>query len=82
MGTHKITILGPGCANCAALEAAARQAVDAVGMDATIDKVTDPVAIAGHGVMSTPGLMVDGTVVSVGRVPTAAQIAGLLGVGS
>jgi small redox-active disulfide protein 2 len=78
MTTHTITILGPGCANCAALEAATRQAVDAVGLDATIDEVTDPVAIAGYGVMSTPGLVVDGTVVSVGRVPTAAQVADLL----
>lgn len=80
MSTHQITILGPGCANCAALEAATRQAVDAFGMDATIDKATDDAAIAGYGVMSTPGLVVDGTVVSVGRVPTAAQIADLLAV--
>lgn len=78
MSTRQITILGPGCANCAALETATRQAVDALGIDATIDKVTDYGVIAGYGVMSTPGLVVDGTVVSVGRVPTAAQIADLL----
>jgi len=47
-------------------------------MDATLDKVTDYAAIVGYGVMSTPGLVVDGRVVSTGRVPTAVQIAELL----
>ena len=50
-----------------------------LGLDATIDKVTDYAAIAGYGVMSTPGLVIDGHVVSTGRVPTAVQIAELLG---
>ncbi len=79
MTTLHIEILGPGCANCRALEAATRQAVADLGLDATLDEVTDYAAIAGYGVMSTPGLVVDGQVVSTGRVPTAAQIAELLG---
>ena len=78
MPTLHIEILGPGCANCRNLEANTRQAVDELGLDATIDKVTDDVTIAGYGVMSTPGLVVDGTVRSTGRVPSAADIRELL----
>lgn len=73
-----IEILGPGCANCRSLEAHTRQAVDQLGLVATLEKVTDYATIAGYGVMSTPGLVVDGRVVSTGRVPTAAQVAELL----
>ena len=43
-----------------------------------MEKVTDPVDIAALGVMSTPGLVVDGRVVSTGRVPTTAQLVDLL----
>jgi small redox-active disulfide protein 2 len=78
MATIDIKILGPGCANCQALETNTRQAVDQLGLEATLDKVTDYAAIAGWGVMSTPGLVIDGKVVSTGRVPTAAQITQLL----
>ncbi len=78
MPTPHIEILGPGCANCQALEANTRQAVADLGLDVTLDKVTDYAAIVGYGVMSTPGLVVDGRVVSTGRVPTAVQISELL----
>lgn len=78
MAPLDIKILGPGCANCRALEAATRRAVADLGVEATIDKITDYIAIAGYGVMATPGLVVNGTVVSTGRVPSARQIAGLL----
>lgn len=79
MAVIDIKILGPGCANCRALETNTRQAVDQLGLDATIEEITDYAAIAGYGVMSTPGLVVDGSVVSTGRVPTPAQVAELLG---
>lgn len=78
MATLDIKILGPGCANCKALEAATRQALTDLGLDGRIDKVTDFADIMSYGVMSTPGLVVDGTVVSAGRVPSAAQVADLL----
>jgi small redox-active disulfide protein 2 len=78
MTTLDIKILGPGCANCKALETATRQALADLGLDATIAKVEDFVDIAAYGVMSTPGLVVNGTVVSTGRVPSAPQIAQLL----
>ena len=73
-----IKILGPGCANCVNLEKAARQAVEQLGLDATIEKVTDYAEIAGYGIMRTPGLVVDEQVLVSGRVPKAAEIAQLL----
>lgn len=74
-----IKILGPGCTNCVTLERVTRQAVADLGLDAQIEKVTDYAAIAGYGVMSTPGLVVDDTVLLSGRVPTAAKVRELLG---
>lgn len=73
-----IKVLGPGCANCRNLEEAARAAVAELGLDATVEKVTDYAIIAGYGVMSTPGLVVDDQVVLAGRVPTVAQVRDLL----
>ena len=73
-----IKILGPGCANCVNLEKQARQAVEQLGLDATIEKVTDYTEIAGYGIMRTPGLVVDEQVLVSGRVPKAAEIAQLL----
>ena len=73
-----IKVLGPGCANCVNLEKATRAAVGELGLDATVEKVTDYAAIAGYGVMRTPALVVDEVVVMSGRVPTTAQIRDLL----
>jgi small redox-active disulfide protein 2 len=73
-----IKILGPGCRNCANLEQATRQAVTALGLEATIEKVTDYGQIAAYGVMKTPGLVVDEQVLVSGRVPSADEIARLL----
>lgn len=74
----KIKVLGPGCANCVNLEKATREAVAALGIDAEIEKVTDYAAIAGYGIMRTPGLVVDEQVVLSGRVPTAASVRAIL----
>jgi small redox-active disulfide protein 2 len=76
-----IKILGPGCANCHALERRTREAVAELGLTARISNVTDYPTIVGYGVMSTPALVVDERVVAAGRVPTKAQIAGLLTAG-
>ena len=73
-----IKVLGSGCANCVNLEKATRQAIADLGLDATIEKVTDYPTILGYGVMSTPGLVVDEKVVLSGRVPNAAQLRELL----
>ena len=71
----KIEVLGPGCPNCRRLEANARQAVAMAAVEAEIVKVTDYRQILAYGVMSTPGLVIDGKVVSVGRIPSPGDIA-------
>ena len=74
----EIKVLGPGCRNCVTLERVTREAAEALGLDVEIEKVTDYAAIVGYGVMSTPGLVVDGEVVLNGRVPTSAQVREIL----
>ena len=71
----RIEVLGSGCANCKRLEANAREAVDIAGIEAEIVKVTDYAEIAARGVLSTPGLVIDGEVRSAGRIPSAGDIA-------
>jgi small redox-active disulfide protein 2 len=72
---RKIEILGPGCHNCRQLERNAREAMTMAGVDAEVVKITDYGDIASYGVMSTPGLVIDGRVVSYGRVPSSGDIA-------
>lgn len=74
-----VKVLGPGCRSCATLEANTREALDQLGVEASIEKVTDPVAIVGYGVMATPALVVDGELVSSGRVPDVRRLVRLLG---
>jgi small redox-active disulfide protein 2 len=73
-----IKVLGSGCTNCQNLEKATREALTELGIDATVEHVTDPGDIASYGVMRTPGLVVDEQVVVSGRVPTAAALRELL----
>lgn len=70
-----IEVLGPGCDNCRMLEKNAREAVMMAGVEAEIRHVTDGREIAAYGVMRTPGLVIDGKVVSAGRIPSAGNIA-------
>lgn len=63
-----VKVLGSGCAKCNALEASIREALAELGMDTTIDHVADFTQIAAYGVMSTPALVVDGKVISYGKV--------------
>lgn len=73
-----IKVLGPGCKNCVNLEKNVREALTRLGVDAEVEKVTEYADIMAHGVMSTPGLVIDGDVVSYGRVPTPTQIVELI----
>ena len=66
--TAGVKVLGSGCAKCHALEEAARAALEELNMDTTIDHVTDFSQIAAYGVMTTPALVIDGKVVSYGKV--------------
>ncbi|MEO8507040.1 MAG: thioredoxin family protein [Betaproteobacteria bacterium] len=70
----KVKILGSGCANCKNLEAVAREAASSAGIEAEFVKVTDMKAIMAYGLLSTPGLVIDGQLVSSGRIPTQAEI--------
>ena len=63
-----IKVLGSGCAKCSALEQAVREALAELGMETAIGHVTDFAQIAAYGVMTTPALVVDGKVVSCGKV--------------
>ncbi len=75
---RNIKILGSGCANCKRLEAMARKVASELGVEAEFEKVTDMNEIMKWPILSTPGLVVDGNVVSSGRIPTETEIAGWL----
>ena len=70
----EIKVLGGGCANCRALQAMAEEAVASLGIEATVEEVTDYAAIASYGVMRTPALVIDGTVFLSGRVPQRDEV--------
>ncbi|AXI44916.1 thioredoxin family protein [Sulfitobacter sp. SK012] len=72
-----IKILGSGCKKCVALGNNAKAAAEAVGNEFEIVKVTDFAEIAGYGVMSTPGLIIDEKLVSAGKVLTVEEIGAL-----
>lgn len=73
-----VKVLGSGCAKCNQLEEHTRQALVALGMDPAIEHVTDFVEIAGYGVMVTPALVVDGKVLSSGKVLSKEEVILLL----
>ena len=74
----RIKILGPGCKKCQLLLENTQQALATLGMDASIEKVSDYAAIAALGVMSTPALVINERVVASGRVLDSQEIAHLL----
>ncbi len=73
-----VQVLGPGCPKCEKLKKNAEDAVRELGVEATVEKVTDINVIVGFGVMMTPALAVDGEVKLVGKVPTVEEIKTLL----
>lgn len=73
-----IKVLGPGCKNCQNLEKNTRAALEQVGLEADVEKVTDYGEIAGYGILKTPGLVIDDEVVVAGKVPNSTAIAELL----
>ena len=74
----KIHVLGPGCAKCTQLAETATTAAKELGIEIELEKVTDFNKIMSFGVMMTPGLVVDGEVKSIGRVPSLAEVKGML----
>jgi small redox-active disulfide protein 2 len=74
----KIQILGTGCRKCALLAETAEHAAKALGLEYSLEKVTDLSAIAAFGVMFTPALVVDGQVKLSGKVPSLDEAKKLL----
>ncbi len=69
-----IKILGTGCANCKRLEALTRKVVTDLALEAEIEKVTNFDEIMKFPILATPGLVVDGEVLSSGRIPAESEI--------
>lgn len=69
-----IKVLGSGCANCINLEKLCREVVSENGIEAEIEKVTDFKEIMSYGIMSTPGLVLNGNVVHSGKLPTKSTL--------
>ena len=73
-----ITVYGPGCKNCETTEANIKQYAELNKLDISVTKETDLMAIMTAGVLTTPGVAVDGKIVHTGSVPTTDQIANFL----
>jgi len=75
----EIKVLGPGCAKCHKTEEIVREAVAESGMEAVVQKVSDVMEIAKHGVFGTPAVVIDGDVKCVGRIPKKEDVMKWLG---
>lgn len=69
-----IKILGPGCNNCHLVEEHAKEAVAQLGLEATIEHVTDRAEYLKYGLLFTPGLVINEKLVAGGRIPSVADI--------
>jgi small redox-active disulfide protein 2 len=74
----RIEVLGMGCSKCNTLYGNVRKAATELGIRPEIEHVRDLDKIADYGVMSTPALVIDGKVMSSGRIPSAEEIKGWL----
>jgi small redox-active disulfide protein 2 len=70
----KFKVLGSGCRNCEITANVIAQAAEEAGIEIELEKVTDMAAILGYGVMSTPGVVLDGKVVHTGSIPGPDQV--------
>jgi small redox-active disulfide protein 2 len=76
-----IKVLGPGCPNCERVEQHVMRAMELWSaeepkVDAQLEKVTDPGRFLDYGLLSTPGLVINGKLVSAGRIPSPDEIIG------
>lgn len=74
-----IKVLGPGCKKCHETDKIVREAVTELGSDASVEYITDVTEIAKQGIFSTPAVVVNGKVKSVGKVPSKAEVKAWLG---
>lgn len=75
---HVIEVLGSGCPKCQYVERVVREVAAEAGIETEIRHVTDVGEIVSRGVLSTPGLVIDGRLVMAGRVPSREQVEGWL----
>lgn len=69
-----IKVLGPGCQNCKNVEAVARKALVALGVEAQVEKITDRAGITQYPILATPGLVINEKLVCAGRIPSEAEV--------
>lgn len=74
----EIKILGKGCPKCKRLEEITREVVNEMGLEVSFSKVSDVNEIMAYDILSTPGLVVDGKVLSSGRLPSKSEIQSLI----
>jgi small redox-active disulfide protein 2 len=70
----KIEILGMGCARCNTLEQQVRKALEELKVEAEVTKVADLDKISSYGVLMTPGLVINGKVLSSGKLPSMSNL--------
>jgi len=70
----EIKVIGSGCPNCKKLEALCHEVVDENNLKAKIEKVTDFNQFGELGIMMTPGLIVNGKILSQGKIPTKSTL--------
>ena len=71
-----VKVYGPGCKRCETTEKVIKDAASRLGVEVAVEKITDPRSIAMAGVMSTPGIAVDGKLVHAGGLPGAGKLDG------
>ncbi len=69
-----VKVYGPGCKRCDTTVEMVRAAAEKLGLTVEVEKITDPRSIAMAGVMSTPGIAVDGKLVHAGGLPDSAKL--------
>ncbi|MBU1176205.1 MAG: TM0996/MTH895 family glutaredoxin-like protein [Alphaproteobacteria bacterium] len=69
-----VKVYGPGCKRCETTAEMVRSAAEKLGIAVSVEKVTDMAEIARAGVMSTPGIGIDGRLVHAGGLPDAARL--------
>lgn len=74
----EVKVLGPGCARCKTLSEMVKQVAEQTGVAISLEKIEDMAAIVGYGIMSTPGLIIDGRLVHSGSLPAPEKVAAWL----
>jgi len=69
-----IKVLGPGCAKCKKTEDLVKEVVKEAQIEASVEKVSDLMEIAGYGVFGTPAVVINGEVKCVGKIPTKKDV--------